>query len=133
VDWRPPLAVLAGALLGSGLRLALDSAMPHADDAFPLSTLVVNTVGSFVLGLLVARLWPSASDWMKALLGAGLLGSFTTYSAFAVSLVALASRGEWVVAVVYLVATLALGLGAALLGLRLGGRTAAARRPEAGS
>jgi CrcB protein len=133
VDWRPPLAVLAGALLGSALRLALDSVMPHADDAFPVSTLVVNTVGSFVLGLLVARLWPSASDWMKALLGAGLLGSFTTYSAFAVSLVALSSRGEWMAAVLYLVATLALGLGAAVLGLRLGGRTASARRTEAGS
>jgi CrcB protein len=133
VDWRPPLAVLAGALLGSALRLALDSVIPHADDAFPVSTLVVNTVGSFVLGLLVARLWPSASDWVKAMLGAGLLGSFTTYSAFAVSLVALSFRGEWMAAVLYLFATLALGLGAAVLGLRLGGRTASARRTEAGS
>jgi CrcB protein len=62
---------------------------------------------------------------MKAFLGAGLLGSFTTYSAFAVSLVALASRSEWALAAGYLAATVVLGLAGALLGLRLGGRTAA--------
>jgi CrcB protein len=122
VGWRAPLAVVAGGLLGTALRLGLDAAVPHDADGFPLSTLAVNVVGSFALGLLVARVWPVASDWMKALLGAGLLGSFTTFSAFAVSLVSLADRSEWLLAAAYLAATLVLGLGAALVGLRLAAR-----------
>jgi CrcB protein len=126
VRWHPALAVVAGGLLGTGLRLALDAALPHADDAFPVSTLVANVVGSFALGLLVARVWPRSGDALKAFLGAGLLGSFTTYSAFAVSIVTLASRSEWALAVGYLVVSLALGLAAALLGLRIGRRAAVA-------
>jgi CrcB protein len=120
VDARSLLAVVAGGLLGTGLRLAIDLALPHADAGFPVATLLVNAVGAFALGLLVARVWPTARPWTKALLGSGLLGSFTTYSAFAVSLVTLASVDEWAVAAAYLVATLVLGLGAALLGVRVG-------------
>jgi CrcB protein len=113
-------AVLVGGAIGTSVRLGIDLLIPHADSGFPLSTLVINVVGAFALGLLVARLWPSASSWVRAGLGAGLLGSFTTFSALAVSLVALGSAGDWATAVVYLVLSLALGLGAAALGLRLG-------------
>lgn len=114
-------AVVVGGAVGTALRLAIDVGLPHADDAFPLSTLLTNTVGAFALGMLVARLWPTASSWLRAGLGAGLLGSFTTFSAVAVSLVSLASAGSWMLAVSYLAATLVLGLGAAWAGLRLGG------------
>ena len=114
-------AVVVGGAVGTALRITIDSALPHGDDAFPLSTLIINTIGAFVLGMLVARLWPTASSWLRAALGAGLLGSFTTFSAVAVSLVSLAAAGSWILAVSYLIATLALGLGAAWLGLRLGG------------
>lgn len=102
------------------MRLGIERLVPHGDTGFPLSTLVINIVGAFALGVLVARVWPSASSWVKAGLGAGLLGSFTTFSAFAVSLVSLSTAGDWVVALVYLTLSLALGLGAAALGLRLG-------------
>jgi len=117
---RPLLAVFAGGLVGTLLRLLIDLAVPHGDGDFPVSTLLINLVGAFTLGLLTAWLWPRASASLKALLGPGLLGSFTTFSAVAVSLVALADAGEWVVGVVYLVATVALGLGAAWGGLRVG-------------
>ena len=117
---RELAAVLVGGVVGTGLRLAIDAAVPHADTAFPLSTLIINTVGAFVLGALVARLWATAPSWLKAGLGAGLLGSFTTFSAFAVSLVSLTTAGEWMPALGYLALTLALGLGAAWLGLSLG-------------
>ena len=118
------LAVLLGGALGTSLRLAVHALLPHTDDAFPLSTLVINTVGAFALGVLVARVWPAAPDWLRAGLGVGVLGSFTTFSAVSVSLVSLASAGEWMLAVVYLVATLVLGLGSAWLGLRVGRRGA---------
>lgn len=113
-------AVVIGGAAGTALRLAIDLGIPHRDDAFPISTLVVNTVGAFVLALLVARVWPRASSWLKAGLGAGLLGSFTTFSAVAVSLVSLTTVGSWMLGAIYLAATLLLGLSAAWLGLRLG-------------
>jgi len=121
-------AVFLGGLAGTTLRLLIDLLVPHSDDGFPVSTLLINVVGAFALGLLTARLWPRASASLRALLGPGLLGSFTTYSAFAVSLVALADAAEWLLAAVYLVATIGLGLGAAWAGLHLGGT---ARSPAA--
>lgn len=116
------LAVLLGGAIGSALRLALDAVLPHAETGFPLSTLIANVVGSFLLALLVARLDPAAPAWLRAGLGTGVLGSFTTFSALAVSLVALGGAGEWSLALAYLAATLALGFGAAAAGLALGAR-----------
>ncbi|HEU4849531.1 MAG TPA: CrcB family protein [Terrimesophilobacter sp.] len=114
------LAVLVGGFVGTGLRLLVDLALPNAADGLPLGTLLVNVVGAFVLGLLVARVWPHAAAWLRAGLGAGLLGSFTTFSAIAVSLVAQAHAGAWWLAAGYLVLSLVLGFGAAALGLWLG-------------
>ena len=122
MGWRDLVAVLLGGAVGTSLRLAIDTVIPHPDDAFPLSTLIINTLGAFALGLLVARVWPSAPTWLRAALGAGLLGSFTTFSAVAVSLVSLSAAGEWMPALAYLAATLLLGFAAAALGLRLGTR-----------
>lgn len=118
-------AVVVGGAIGTAIRLGIDSALPHGE--FPWPTLLINTIGAFVLGMLVARLWPSASAWLRAGLGAGLLGSFTTFSAVAVSLVSLTAAGSWMLALAYLVATLVLGLGAAWLGIRVGGSRSSSR------
>lgn len=117
---RDLVAVVAGGAVGTALRLGIDALIPHGDDAFPVSTLIINTVGAFALGLLVARLWGSAPSWLRAALGPGLLGSFTTFSALAVSLVTLVDAERWMTALAYLAVTLLLGFGAAALGLRLG-------------
>jgi len=119
---RPLFAVAVGALVGTALRLGLDTLVPHADDGFPTSTLIINVLGSFVLALLVARVWPVSSTAVKAALGPGLIGSFTTFSAFAVSLVSLVESGEVVVAGVYVLVTLLGGYSAAWAGLHLGRR-----------
>jgi CrcB protein len=111
------VAVFAGALLGTALRLGIDAIV-----GTPLSTLLINVVGSFVLGVLVARVWPGASVALKAFLGPGLLGTFTTFSAVAVALVSFTVEGEWMFALAYLAATLIGGLLAAFAGLRLGRR-----------
>lgn len=107
-------------MCGTGLRLLVDTLLPHSDAQFPLGTLLVNVAGTFVLALLVARFWSGASEWLRAGLGAGLLGSFTTFSAVAVSLVAQTSTGLWMMAGAYLLLSLSLGLAAAALGLRVG-------------
>ena len=114
--------MFAGGLIGTLLRLSIDLLVPHGDTDFPVSTLLVNVAGSFALGLLAALLWPRASAALKALLGPGLLGTFTTFSAVAVSVVALASAGDWLLAAVYLAVTVVLGLAAAWAGLRAGTR-----------
>lgn len=115
------LAVLLGGMLGTGLRLAIGALVLPAS-AFPWATLLVNVVGSLALGFLVARVWPTAPGWLRAGLGTGLLGSFTTFSAVIVSLLTLAGAGLTLLAVVYLVVSLLLGFAAALLGVRMGVR-----------
>ena len=120
MPWRDLLAVLGGGAVGTALRLGIDTLLPHGDADFPVSTLLINTLGAFVLGLLVGRVWAGATSWLRAGLGAGLLGSFTTFSALAVSLVSLTASGFGMLALAYLAATLVLGLAAAALGLRLG-------------
>lgn len=89
---------------------------------FPWGTFVINVVGAFALGLLVAltteRLLLSP-NWRVAL-GIGFLGSFTTFSTYAYESVKLAEDGAIGLALVNSVGMVALGLLSAALGLALG-------------
>lgn len=118
--WRLPLAAFLGGSAGTALRLTLDAVIPHGDAGFPLSTLLINIVGSFALGYLVAGVWAVAPAWLRISLGPGLVGGFTTFSAVIVSLISLTDAGEALTAVLYLVVTLLLGFTAATAGLVLG-------------
>ena len=119
---RAYLAVALGGLIGTGLRLACDLAFPHADGELPVETLVVNLIGAFVLGWLVGGLWtrPSMPTWLKSGLGSGVIGSFTTLSAVMASLLVLTREDEVWLAGVYLLVSVAGGLGLAAAGLRIG-------------
>ena len=122
--WRQLLAVSIGGFVGTGARLGIDALLPHATPgSLAWSTVIVNVVGSFVLGLLVATLWrrPAFPLWARAGLGAGLLGSFTTFSAMAVNSVAGAIDFNLITAVGAIAASMILGLVAAWLGLVMGG------------
>jgi fluoride exporter len=116
------LAVAVGGLVGTGLRLACDLAFPHADGELPVETLIVNLVGAFALGWLVGGLWtrPTTPTWLKAGLGSGLIGSFTTLSAVMASLIALTREGEPWLAALFLLVSVVGGLGLAAAGLRIG-------------
>lgn len=96
--------VAAGGALGALLRWSL---APHADaQGLPWGTLVVNLIGSLLLGVLTVLLAESVLSREQALLfGTGLLGAFTTMSTFAVELVRLMDAGEAGVAAVYLAVT----------------------------
>lgn len=109
------LATLAGGMLGTGLRIAVVEIVDIR--TFPVATLLVNLVGAYLLGWLAGSM-PEASPRLRALVGTGLLGSFTTFSAVAVDLVALGGRP--LLLVVYAVVTIAGGLLLAQLGLRNG-------------
>lgn len=90
-----------------------------AATAFPWATLGVNVIGSLAMGLLVgwlARLGTGGETW-RLLIGVGLLGGFTTFSAFSMEMVLLAQRGTIGLAAVYAGASLVVGIGAMVLGL----------------
>lgn len=119
---RAYLAVAVGGLIGTGLRLACDLAFPHGDGELPVETLVVNLVGAFALGWLVGGLWtrPATPTWLKAGLGPGVIGSFTTLSAVMASLLVLTREGELGLAALYLGISVVGGLALAAAGLRIG-------------
>lgn len=123
---RAMVAVAAGGALGALARYATDRLLPRPD-GLPLSTLTVNVVGCFLMGLLVAAILrrPDAHPVLRPFLAVGVLGGFTTFSAYAADIRAALVEGRVATALVYAVATLVLCVGAAWLGLLLGAR----RRP----
>ena len=116
------LLVAGGGALGAVLRFAVDSGAPDA--LFPWATMAINVIGAFALGALPALAVVRRSRQVTLTLGPGVLGGFTTVSAWAGQTRALADDGHAGLAGVYLVATIAVGLLAAALGRRI------ARRPE---
>jgi CrcB protein len=125
--WRSLLAVALGGVIGTGARWGIDSLLPLATPGtLAVSTAVVNVTGSFVLGLLVAAVWPRPGVplWLKAGVGTGVLGSFTTFSAFSVSVVASTVEANILATLGALVFSVVLGLLAAWGGLVLGARLA---------
>lgn len=113
---RRLLLVIVGGTLGTAARLGIGLLVPDIGGV-PVATLAVNVVGALFIGVLAARL-PSSSD-IRVFLGTGILGGFTTYSAFADGSVVLLADAP-LVAVAYVVLTLGLGIGAAALGMRMG-------------
>jgi CrcB protein len=107
------LLVALGAGVGAGLRYVLASRL---DGTWHLGTLLVNVVGSFVLGLCVGA---GVDGDALALLGTGLCGGLTTYSAFAVLSHDVGRRSP-ARATAYVVVTLAACVATAALGFALG-------------
>lgn len=120
--WRVWAAVAAGGLAGTELRYGLGVLFPEATGAVPWTTLAINVAGSFVLGMLTT-IWiarPHTAFWLRAAIGPGLLGSFTTFSAVVASVDQLAGAGLHAVWLFYLALSVLLGLGAAAAGWRAG-------------
>ena len=118
-------AVFAGGTAGTALRAAIGLLVPSVD-AVPVATIGINVLGAFALGLLLAALGRRGSDTgrrrtVRLLLGTGVLGGFTTFSALAVDTAVLAGAGRPVEAVVYCAGTVLAGLAAAAAGSRIGG------------
>jgi fluoride exporter len=112
------LLVALGGAVGSVARYSVGLAVARWFGlAFPWGTLTVNIVGSLAIGLLAARF--PANESMRLLLGVGLLGGFTTFSAFSLETVRLIEHQPGL-AMLYVAASLLLGVGACWLGLFLG-------------
>jgi len=116
--------VAVGGATGSLARYLLSTWTMQSASAqkFPLGTLLVNLVGCLVAGIL-AGLALRHPGWLtqelRLLLFVGLLGGFTTFSAFGLETAALLRRGDWLLASGYVGASVLLGLALLLLGIRL--------------
>lgn len=119
------LLVLSGGAIGSGLRYLIGQA-PFVEGGIPWPTLLVNLIGTFVLGYIVGRgqIDGSFSRPTMLFLGPGLCGGFTTYSAFAVETTTLLERHALPLMLVYVTLTIIGGLLMAFLGIFIARSTA---------
>lgn len=129
---RDTLAIFVGGGVGACLRYTVSLVAPHLNlGALPqpylslLPTLLINLLGAFLLGFLLAYLSSRGSETarlrsLRLCLGTGVLGGFTTYSTFALEAAQLILDQQWVLASSYLALSLAGGLLLALAGLRTG-------------
>ncbi|MBB3972056.1 fluoride efflux transporter CrcB [Hansschlegelia beijingensis] len=118
----PVLLVALGGALGSVARYLVNVASSRVFGmGFPWGTLTVNVVGGFAMGLLAALLaLKGGSQETRVFLMTGVLGGFTTFSAFSLDAVALWERGAAGLAAGYVAASVALSIGALFGGLALG-------------
>ncbi len=113
------LSVAAGGAVGAWLRFVAGRLI--GANPFPYATLTVNVLGSLAMGLLagwLARHGESGEPW-RLLLGVGVLGGFTTFSAFSLELALMIERGAMAQAATYVALSLLGGVGGLFAGLAL--------------
>lgn len=127
-----PIAASLYVALGGGIGAVgryqlgrLVTNMAGQGTTFPWATMAVNVVGSLAMGLLFGWLARSAlaaqtNETLRLLLGVGLLGGFTTFSAFSVEMMTLVQRGFLGQAALYAGASVIAGMAAFLVGLVAG-------------
>jgi len=119
------LAIALGGTLGSLARYAIAVAFEQASAGdLPWATLTVNVVGCLLIGILATRLRGAERPWVRPFVLTGVLGGFTTFSAFALETGVLLDAGRWATAGAYVLATMVLGLLAVRLGVAVAGRPA---------
>lgn len=113
-----------GSLLRHAAQLGVQRAVGHP---FPFGTLAVNVVGCLLIGVVAAAAGPLGwRDEHRLAITTGLLGGFTTFSAFGLETLSLANHGRLALALANIALSVTLGLFAVYLGLRLGDRLASA-------
>lgn len=127
--WAVLSVVSAGGVVGAVGRHGLDTAFPHAPNAFPWTTFGINTVGCFLIGVLmvlVTDVW-AGRRLIRPFLGVGVLGGFTTFSTYAVDTQRLIDLRAAVTALGYLASTVLAALAATYAGIAIA-RWAVTRR-----
>jgi CrcB protein len=116
------LAVFLGAGIGGALRHAVNlAALKLLGSGFPFGTVAVNIVGCFVMGVAIEwfALKADPGQMWRLFLTTGILGGFTTFSAFSLDAALLIERGTYVMASVYILTSLIASVGGLFLGLLL--------------
>ena len=115
--------ICCGGAVGTGARYLLGGlAVRWLGPEFPHGTLVINVLGSFLIGVVqqvgLTTLW--FPDTLRVVLAIGVLGGFTTYSSFSYETIKLVESGSWAAATAYAGLTTVLCLGGCTAGLALG-------------
>ncbi|WP_425418345.1 fluoride efflux transporter CrcB [Oricola indica] len=115
------LVALGGGLGASARYLTNLAALRIAGPHFPWGTMIVNIVGSFAMGVLVAWLArrTGTSMELRSFIATGFLGGFTTFSAFSLDFALMWERGNQWPGAIYLAASVALSILALFAGLTL--------------
>ncbi len=115
-------AVAAGGAIGATARYVVTVIATRLfGHEFPWGTAIVNVAGSFVMGMLITYMalkW-SATQEARAFLATGVLGGFTTFSTFSLDVVTLWERKHPVLALLYAVGSVGLGVAALFAGMAL--------------
>jgi CrcB protein len=116
------LVVAGGGALGAVARYLVYIVAGHVFGIqFPYGTLIVNILGSFIMGALtetMALVW-SASNEMRLFLAVGFLGAFTTFSSFSLDFAVLYERGQLLLCMVYVGVSVVCSIGALFAGMLL--------------
>lgn len=117
---NPFLQVALGGAMGATARYAVYRAISVHGPGFPIATGVVNVLGSLAMGLLAAFMAHRWNNHFAPLLLTGVLGGFTTFSAFSLDALTLWERGQSGGAALYILASVALSLAAVIAGMAIG-------------
>ena len=110
------LSVAIGGAIGSLLRYYLGTINFLSNSVFPMSTFLVNVIGSFAIGVLFFLLKDTNNDYLKSFLMIGFLGGFTTFSAFTIDVLDLFQNDQYLISVIYICASVITSLLAVYLG-----------------
>src|SRR5471032_1746491 len=116
------LVVFLGGGIGAALRHGINLAVARLlGTAFPYGTLMINITGSFIMGLVAAyfAFKGDASQHWRLFLTTGILGGYTTFSAFSLDAALLYERGEVGMSALYVVASVALSIAGLFAGFAL--------------
>ncbi len=115
------LMIAAFGAAGVLARYGIDNALANKSAIFPISTFAINFVGSFLIGVIyvIGKEKGLLADSVSVAIGVGLLGGFTTFSAYALQTVLMFEGRQAVIAISYLVASPCAGLLAAYAGVTI--------------
>jgi fluoride exporter len=111
------LAIAIGGAVGTLARFGISAWMAPVTVRFPFATLLINIVGSFLIGWLSGEWSPVKDVTMRAALTIGFCGGFTTFSTFSIETVRMLHGGDTRRAATYVAASLVLSISAAALGV----------------
>lgn len=115
---RNLIFVAAGGALGASLRYVVNVAAGHVFGAgFPWGTVIVNVAGSFLMGVLVVVLAHKGGTRYAPFLMTGVLGGFTTFSAFSLDALTIWERGQTGLAAAYVLGSVGLSLAGIVAGM----------------
>ncbi len=112
---------MSGGAIGAALRYGLSRALPVNLGGWPWLTFAANLIGGLAMGLLAAWLvrGDNAAEPLRLFLGVGVLGGFTTFSAFSLEMAQMVQRGQGMMAAAYAAVSVILALGAVFAGMML--------------